>query len=121
MRISASTASRSSLADLAAVLGPDRRTVLCRELTKTHEEIVRGQLGELAAWADEREVLGEVTLVVAGAPKGPDVPSADELRDAVDALVRTGLSRRDAVAAVARDRNLPRRLVYSAALTGSDI
>ena len=48
------------------------------------------------------------------------VPSADELRDAVDALVRTGLSRRDAVAAVARDRNLPRRLVYSAAVTGSD-
>ncbi|MGZ4663784.1 MAG: 16S rRNA (cytidine(1402)-2'-O)-methyltransferase [Frankiaceae bacterium] len=110
----------AALADLVAVFGAGRHAVLCRELTKTHEEIVRGGLGELAAWADEREVLGEVTLVVAGAPAGPDVPSADELRDAVDALVRTGLSRRDAVAAVARDRNLPRKLVYAAAVTGSD-
>ena len=110
----------AALSDLAAVLGPERPAVVCRELTKTHEEIVRGDLGELAAWAGQREVLGEITLVVAGASAAPPTPSAAELREAVDELARTGLSRRDAVTAVAADRRLPRRLVYSAAVNGSD-
>ena len=109
----------AALADLAAGFGPDRPAVLCRELTKTHEEIVRAGLGELAVWAGEREVLGEITLVVAGAAAAPAAPSADELRAAVDELMRTGLSRRDAVTAVAGDLGLPRKLVYSAAVTGS--
>ena len=69
---------RAALADLAAVLGPDRRTVLCRELTKTHEEIVRGGLGELAAWADEREMLGEFALGGRGSAGGAgQIPSAE--------------------------------------------
>src|SRR6516165_3183659 len=56
-----------TLAELAAAFGPARRAVACRELTKTHEEIQRGTLGELTAWA-AGEPLGEITLVVAGAP-----------------------------------------------------
>jgi 16S rRNA (cytidine1402-2'-O)-methyltransferase len=59
-----------ALADAAAAFGPDRAAAVCRELTKTHEEIVRGSLAELAAWAADQEasggVRGEITLVVAG-------------------------------------------------------
>ena len=64
----------ATLADLAAALGGQRRAVACRELTKTHEEIRRGTLDELAAWADDG-VRGEVTVVVAGAAR-PDVRAA---------------------------------------------
>ncbi len=57
----------TTLAELSAAFGPDRRAVICRELSKTHEEIRRGTLGELADWA-AGGLLGEVTLVVAGSP-----------------------------------------------------
>ena len=56
----------ATLAELARAFGPARRAAACRELTKTYEEIRRGTLAELAAWA-EGGVLGEVTLVVEGA------------------------------------------------------
>ena len=59
----------ATLAELAAAFGADRQAVVCRELTKTHEEIARGTLTELAAWATQG-VLGEITLVVAGARSG---------------------------------------------------
>jgi 16S rRNA (cytidine1402-2'-O)-methyltransferase len=62
-----------TLGELAESHGADRRAVVCRELTKTHEEIVRGTLGELAAWASDRpgRVKGEITLVVAGLGRAP--------------------------------------------------
>ncbi len=60
----------ASLEDAVAELGADRPAALARELTKLHEEIVRGPLGELAAWARERKLLGEFVLVVAGAEAG---------------------------------------------------
>ena len=59
-----------TLAGLAGAFGADRRAVVCRELTKTHEEIRRGTLADLASWAGQR-ALGEITLVVAGAPARP--------------------------------------------------
>jgi len=107
----------ASLADLAAVLGADRPGVIARELTKTHEELVRGALSGLAAWAAGREVRGEVTLVVAGAP-----PRDDGDLDAVGlaALVADGeaggLTRKEAMAAVANSTRRPRREVYDAVL-----
>jgi 16S rRNA (cytidine1402-2'-O)-methyltransferase len=55
-----------TLTELAASHGEDRQAVVCRELTKTHEEIVRGPLAELAGWAGSGAVRGEITLVVAG-------------------------------------------------------
>ena len=67
------------------MLGAERPAAVCRELTKTHEEIVRGGLGELAAWAGERDVLGEVTVVLGGAVLV--VPEPDELAGEVLALV----------------------------------
>lgn len=105
-----------TLADLLATWG-DRPAVVCRELTKIHEEIVRGTLSELVTWA-EREVLGEVTLVVAGAGSAPPASDAD-LAGAVSELMAGGLSRRDAVAQVAALTHTPKRTVYQASLPPS--
>jgi 16S rRNA (cytidine1402-2'-O)-methyltransferase len=102
------------LTDAVGVLGPHRRAAVCRELTKTHEEIRRGTLGELADWA-AAGVLGEVTVVVAGA-----IPVAD--RDAlvaeVTALVDGGMRVKDACAAVIETHPgaPPRRELYDAVL-----
>ncbi|MGI8695398.1 MAG: 16S rRNA (cytidine(1402)-2'-O)-methyltransferase [Mycobacteriales bacterium] len=105
-----------SLADAAELLGADRAAAVCRELTKTHEEVRRGPLGELAAWASAG-VRGEVTVVLAGAPARPDVDPA-RLAGGVDRLVAGGVSRRDAIAIVAADTGAPRRTVYAAATKG---
>jgi len=103
-----------ALADLASAFGADRAAAVCRELTKTYEEIRRGTLAELAAWAGEGEPRGEITLVVAGAPAGPPPrPTDDELRAEVAAREAAGASRRDAIQAVADDFGLKKREVYS--------
>src|SRR5262249_48133009 len=111
------------LKDLAAAFTPDRPAVLCRELTKTHEEIRRGPLGELAAGvagetAGDGEpgapVLGEVTLGVARAPGGAGLGTVAGGGEEAAGRERAGASRRDAVAAVAAERGLRRREVYNA-------
>jgi 16S rRNA (cytidine1402-2'-O)-methyltransferase len=103
----------ASLADMADVLGADRRAVVCRELTKTHEEVRRGPLAELAAWA-EGGVLGEVTVVLAGAPE-PEVDlTPAELVRLVGVREEAGLTRKEALAAVAAEAGVPRREVYDA-------
>ena len=94
--------------------------MVCRELTKTHEEIRRGTLEELAAWA-AGGLLGEITMVVAGAPAREIGPAdVDEAVAEVSRRVADGMSRRDAVAAVAAGAGLPRRLVYEAVVSPSD-
>jgi 16S rRNA (cytidine1402-2'-O)-methyltransferase len=99
-----------SLADMVEVLGADRRAVVCRELTKTHEEVLRGTLGSLAQWA-QGEVRGEVTLVLAGA----EAVRADlDLAAEVGVREAAGLTRKEAVAAVASETGTPRREVYDA-------
>jgi 16S rRNA (cytidine1402-2'-O)-methyltransferase len=106
----------SMLADMAAAFGADRAAALCRELTKTHEEVRRQPLSELADWAMSTDVRGEITIVVAGAAPGPaSVLSDDELAARVASLEADGLSRRDAIIAVARETGIPRRTVYAAA------
>ena len=103
-----------ALADLAATFGADRPAAVCRELTKTYEEIRRGTLGELAGWAVDGETRGEITVVVAGAAAGPAEPPSDEvLRAAVADREAAGESRRDAVTAVAAAFGLRRRDVYA--------
>jgi len=118
------------LTELAAAFGADRAAVLCRELTKTHEEIRRGGLGDLAAGvageaggaggaaasgaAASGPVLGEITLVVAGAAGGGPQGTVEEAAAEVARRERAGISRRDAVAAVAAERGLRRREVYNA-------
>lgn len=112
-----------SLVDLAAVFGDDRPAAVCRELTKTHEEVIRGSLAELVAWSAATEVLGEITLVVAGAPPGATTVEPTLLRTEVADQVARGFSRRDAVDAVAAVHGLSRREVYDVVLdqsAGSD-
>jgi 16S rRNA (cytidine1402-2'-O)-methyltransferase len=109
----------TTLRELAAAFGEERRAVVCRELTKTHEEIRRGPLGELAAWADGG-LRGEITMVVGGATAASPEARAAEVSAAaaeVDRRVASGSSRKDAVAAVAAEAGLPRRLVYEAAVS----
>ncbi|MDG4822736.1 16S rRNA (cytidine(1402)-2'-O)-methyltransferase [Asanoa sp. WMMD1127] len=102
------------LADLAGAFGPDRPAAVCRELTKTYEEVVRRPLGGLAEWATDGEPKGEITLVVAGATATPaSRPPDDELRDEVAAAERAGSSRRDAITAVAERHGVRRREVYA--------
>jgi 16S rRNA (cytidine1402-2'-O)-methyltransferase len=102
------------LAALSAAFGDDRPAAVCRELTKTHEEVRRAGLGELASWADEG-VRGEVTIVVAGAVLSATVPSDPEsLRAAVAADEEGGVSRKDAIRAVADRAGVPKRVVYDA-------
>ncbi|WBB77576.1 16S rRNA (cytidine(1402)-2'-O)-methyltransferase [Micromonospora sp. WMMD882] len=109
----------AALTDLAEAFGADRPAALCRELTKTYEEVLRRPLGELARWAADGEPRGEITLVVAGAPQvAPEPPGPDELRAAVAAREAAGESRRDAVTAVAAEHQLRRRDVYTIVHTG---
>jgi 16S rRNA (cytidine1402-2'-O)-methyltransferase len=107
----------ATLGAMAEAFGPDRRGAVCRELTKTYEEVARGTLAELVAWAEGQEhgVRGEVTLVVAGATQEKRDHTADELRELVAEAEADGLSRKDAIARVAAETGARRRDVYSAA------
>ncbi len=102
-----------ALTDLADVFGDDRAAAVCRELTKTHEEVRRGSLAELAAWAAEG-VRGEITLVVAGATPGPVTLGPAELAAEVATEEAAGATRKDAIRAVVERTGLPRRVVYDA-------
>lgn len=102
----------ATLAALASAFGADRPAAVCRELTKTHEQVRRGTLADLAASTDER-VLGEVTIVVAGRPPGAASDDVDPVALVADREA-VGLSRKEAIADVARELGRPRREVYAA-------
>jgi 16S rRNA (cytidine1402-2'-O)-methyltransferase len=107
-----------TLAVAAEVLGADRGAAVCRELTKKYEEVRRGGLGELAAWAAEG-VRGEVTVVLAGAAPSA-APPVESLVDAVSERVADGERLKDAVAAVAEGAGVSKRELYAAALAARD-
>ena len=98
---------------MADAFGGDRAAAVCRELTKTHEEVRRGGLGELAEWAEEG-VRGEVTVVVTGAAPVTPARDAASLRVAVETAEADGSSRKDAIRAVATRAGVPKRTVYDA-------
>ena len=104
----------AALRAMAEVFGADRQGAVCRELTKTHEEVRRGRLAALAEWAADG-VRGEVTLVVEGAVATSDVPTDPaSLAAAVAEEERDGATRKDAILGVARRAGLPKRVVYDA-------
>ena len=90
----------ATLSAMAETFGADRRAAVARELTKTHEQIVRGTLAELVEWAESGEVLGEVVLVIAGAE--PAVASTEDLVEEVLARAAAGTRLKDAAKEVAR-------------------
>lgn len=103
---------RACLEDLAIACGPLRPAVVARELTKLHEEVVRGTLGELCEWS-HGPVKGEVVVVIEGAADSGREVTDDQLRAAADALVAGGASRRDAAASAAAAHGVSRRRVYN--------
>ncbi|WP_165987463.1 16S rRNA (cytidine(1402)-2'-O)-methyltransferase [Streptomyces sp. YIM 98790] len=105
----------ASLAAMAEIFGGSRPAAVCRELTKTYEEVRRGPLAELAAWAAEG-VRGEITVVVAGAPAGAAAgpPDEAELARRVSELEAAGTHRKEAITEVARAVGLPKRDIFDA-------
>ncbi|HEY2272264.1 MAG TPA: 16S rRNA (cytidine(1402)-2'-O)-methyltransferase [Jatrophihabitantaceae bacterium] len=102
-----------AMRDLAEVFGTDRAAAVCRELTKTYEQVRRGTLGELADWA-QGDVRGEITVVVEGAaPPTAEVDPA-ALAGAVAEREAAGQVRKDAIAEIARERGVPKRAVFDA-------
>jgi 16S rRNA (cytidine1402-2'-O)-methyltransferase len=99
---------QTALEAMATVLGAERPAAVCRELTKTHEEVRRGGLADLAAWAADG-VRGEVTIVVEGAP----APSAEGL-DLAALVEAEDLPKKEAIAVVAKRLGVPKREVYDA-------
>ena len=95
-------------------LGAERKAALCREMTKTYEETVRGTLGTLQEWASSKEVLGEITIVVEGAIVGAREINHERIIDSVRKFENAGMDRKEAIAAVAQELNLPKREVFDA-------
>lgn len=107
----------NTLEDMAEVFGADRPISFCRELTKLHEEVIRTTLGEAIQRYTENAPKGEFVLVVAGAPE--EIREAASPTDAaarVNELIAQGLSRKDAIKQTAKELDLPKNVVYSAAL-----
>ena len=107
----------STLEDLRDTFGADRKISLCRELTKLHEEVVRTTLGEAIEKYTANAPKGEFVLVVDGAaPAAKEVATAEDAGAMVKRLMSEGLSRKDAIKQTAKALDLPKNVVYDAAL-----
>jgi 16S rRNA (cytidine1402-2'-O)-methyltransferase len=107
------------LADALETFGGDRRAAICREMTKTYEETVRGTLSELLVWSTSKEILGEITMVIAGVPVGSAAKTAEEMVNRVREFESAGMDRKDAIATVAKEFDLPKKVVYAAVVDAS--
>lgn len=103
-----------SLSAMADAFGVDREAAVAREITKTHEETIRGTLGELAARFAREQALGEVVIVVAGAGEGQGAPAVPAIT--IESLLEEGLSLKQASAIVAKLTGESRREVYNRAV-----
>ncbi|UCM88549.1 16S rRNA (cytidine(1402)-2'-O)-methyltransferase [Streptomyces marincola] len=103
----------ATLAAMAEAFGPARAAAVCRELTKTYEEVRRGPLSELATWAADG-VRGEITVVVAGAEPDAERPGPEALARLVAEHEAAGRHRKEAIAEVARSSGVPKREVFDA-------
>ena len=109
----------ATLEDFAETFGQSRRAVVCRELTKLHEEVVRGTLAELVEWANDRHIRGEIAVVVAGADEA-EPESAENLSSAVLDLVAAGMRMKQAAAQVAEAHGISKRDLYQATLAAKE-
>ena len=107
------------LTDAIGVFGGNRQAAICREMTKTYEETIRGTLDELLLWSRSKEILGEITMVIAGVPQGSAEKTADEMVARVREFEAAGMDRKDAIATVAKEFELPKKVVYAAVVDAS--
>ena len=106
-----------SLADAVSVFGPNRLGAICREMTKTYEEVIRGDLETLHNWAATTEILGEITLVIAGFdPDSRQFTEADLIEEVLKQEA-AGISRKEAITEVARITGRAKREVFDAMVT----
>jgi 16S rRNA (cytidine1402-2'-O)-methyltransferase len=105
---------KESLSDAVDVFGQDRKAAICREMTKRYEESIRGTLSELLSWASGNEVLGEITLVVAGAEVDSALRTSSQMVERVREFEAAGMDRKAAIATVADEFGISKRLVYAA-------
>jgi 16S rRNA (cytidine1402-2'-O)-methyltransferase len=103
-----------TLIDAVNVFGADRLGAICREMTKRYEETIRGTLDELSTWASSNEVLGEITLVIAGAAMDSAALTAADMVGRVREFESAGMDRKSAIATVAEEFGIAKRLVYAA-------
>lgn len=106
-----------SLADAVTIFGPSRQGAICREMTKTYEEVIRGDLETLHNWAAATEILGEITLVIAGFdPDSRQFTEADLIAEVLKQEA-AGISRKEAITEVARITGRAKREVFDAMVT----
>lgn len=108
-----------SLKDAVQVFGVDRKAAVCREMTKRYEEIIRGTLTELFTWADSKEILGEITLVISGAVVDSAARTGNDMVARVREFELAGMDRKTAIATVAEEFGIPKRLVYAAVVAAN--
>jgi 16S rRNA (cytidine1402-2'-O)-methyltransferase len=105
---------QESLSDAVEVFGAGRKGAICREMTKRYEESIRGTLSELLSWASSNEILGEITLVVQGAEIDSALRTANDMVERVREFEAAGMDRKGAIATVADEFGISKRLVYAA-------
>jgi 16S rRNA (cytidine1402-2'-O)-methyltransferase len=105
-----------TLQDIQEVVGEKRKAAVVREISKTYEEVIRGSISDLVSWAQTKEVLGEITLVIAGVENTGKKEVSEEAIRQVKQLVDAGSSFKDAVQEVSTQQGLSRRELYEASL-----
>lgn len=100
------------LVDAITVFGADRPGAICREMTKTYEETVRGPLSELLTWSESKEMLGEFTIVIGGFDPSKLKFDDQDIYSRVQRYESGGLSRKEAIAMTAKELSLPKRKVF---------
>ncbi len=103
---------KSTLADMQTAFGADRRIALCRELTKLNEEVQRTTLEGAVAYYKEHEPRGEYVLVVEGAPETVESFAEMSIEEHLEGYMAAGMSKKDAIKAVAKDRGVPKNEIY---------
>jgi len=108
---------RQTLQDFVESLGSEREIVLARELTKLHEEIWRGVVGDALLYYKEKEPKGEYTIILGGVAEIPLILSEDALKAELQELLKQGLTRSQATRQLSQQTSLPRRQLYQLSLT----
>jgi len=108
---------RQTLQDFVESFGSEREIVLARELTKIHEEIWRGTLGDALLYYNEKEPKGEYTIILGGVAEIPLILSEDAIKAELQELLKQGLTRSEATRQLSQQTSLPRRQLYQLSLT----